>query len=75
MPGKITMENVERTFGSVPVDEGGMKLIAEVTTGFVALAKNIIANVPDCAHRSAALRSVLEAKWACVDAIAKGGEV
>lgn len=75
MPGKITMENVERTFSSVPVDEAGQKLIADTQNAFIELVRKVIANVPDCAHRSAALRAILEAKWACTDAIAKGGEV
>ena len=75
MPGKITMENVERTFGSVEVPEANKDLINEITRIYTETAKGVIANVPDCAHRSAALRDLLVSKWACVDAIAKGGEV
>jgi len=76
MPGKITMENVEKVFTSVPkMEEANAKLAAEVTKGFIELARTVIANVPDCAHRSAALRDILGAKWACIDAIAKGGEI
>jgi hypothetical protein len=69
------MENVERTFSSVPIGDAQKALIDALTVKFIDLAKEVILNVPDSAHRSAALRAILEAKWACTDAIAKGGEV
>lgn len=75
MPGKITMDNVEIAFGSVTSTKAAQSLIDFLTLEFTALAKTVIANVPDCAHRSAALRDLLQAKMMCVDAIAKGGEV
>jgi hypothetical protein len=75
MAGPITMENVDTVFGSVPLDEGQKAAIELVTARFTQLARDIIAHVPNCAHRSAALRDILIAKWACVDAIAKGGLV
>jgi hypothetical protein len=75
MAGQITTDNVERTFGSVPVDETHQKLIVQIEMDFVILAKSVLYNVPQCSHRSAALRKILEAKFLCTDAIAKGGEV
>lgn len=71
----ITMENVERTFGSVKLGKPQESLVELITNEFTALAKTVIANVPESAHRSAALRDLLLAKMMCVDAIAKGGEV
>lgn len=75
MPGKITAENVEQVFGSVETDENQKATITALTTKFTDLAREVILSVPDCAHRSAALRDLLTAKWACVDAVAKGGLV
>jgi 3-dehydroquinate dehydratase len=75
MPGQITAENVDRTFGSVELDDTQKALVNKVTTLFTEVAREVILNVPASAHRSAALRHLLEAKWTCVDAIAKGGEV
>jgi len=75
MPGKITMENVESVFRTAEVDEGQAATIHEVSESFVNTARKILSNVPDCAHRSAALRDLLVAKWACVDAISKRGEI
>jgi hypothetical protein len=71
--GRIDIDTVEAAFGPVVVDPGQKATIELVTARFVELARTVITNVPDCAHRSAALRDILQAKMMCVDAIAKGG--
>lgn len=75
MPGKITYENVDRVFGSEVAPDSALPAMKLVADRFAELAKTVISNVPDCAHRSAALRDILVAKWACIDAIVKGGLV
>lgn len=75
MAGRITMENVDQVFGAVVPSEEVIPAIKLVTERFTEMARTIITNVPDCAHRSAALRDLLVAKWTSVDAIIKGGLV
>lgn len=70
---EITIENVETVFGSVPLNESQQVTVKLVTDRFTEMARTILTNVPRCAHRTAALRKLLEAKMTCVDAIAKGG--
>ena len=70
---EITMENVEGAFGSMKTPENVKPIKELVEAEFIKMAKVILMNVPRSAHRSAALRSLLEAKWACIDSIVKGG--
>jgi len=70
---EISMENVVTVFKSVPVNEGQVVTIKLVEERFLEMAETILTNVPRCAHRSAALRDLLQAKMVCIDAIAKGG--
>lgn len=70
---EITMENVEGAFKSMKTPENVKPIKELVEEKFLEMAKAILMNVPRSAHRSAALRSLLEAKWACMDAIVKGG--
>jgi hypothetical protein len=70
---EITMENVEGAFNSMKAPENVKPIIKLVEEKFLEMAKVILMNVPRSAHRSAALRALLEAKWACIDSIVKGG--
>lgn len=74
---EITYENVEQVFGTKALTDGEKENVGRTITlveeRFVEMAKTIITNVPRCAHRSAALRDLLQAKMMCIDAIAKGG--
>ena len=70
---EITMENVEGAFRSMKAPENVKPILQLIEERFLDMAKTILLNVPRSAHRSAALRSLLEAKWACVDSIVKGG--
>lgn len=76
---EITMENAEQVFRSAkltPEEHATIgKTMQLVEDEFVKMAQTIIFNVPRCAHRSAVLRSLLEAKMIAIDAIAKGGLV
>lgn len=71
--GMVTMENVEQVFRATQLNEGQVAAVKAVEDLFVDTAKKVIAHVPNCADRSAALRKLLEAKMTCVQAIAKGG--
>ena len=70
---EITMENVEAAFGHLKPAENVKPIIKLVEERFLDMAKTILTNVPRSAHRSAALRALLEAKWTCIDSIIKGG--
>lgn len=67
------INDVARVFSNVPVSPAQQKLIQSVTDDFITLGASVMANVPRCAGRTAALRKLWEAKVTCVDAIAKGG--
>lgn len=71
---EVTMENVEQVFkATAPRADVNPETIHLVEGRFVEMAKTILTNVPRCADRSAALRSLRECKMMCIEAIAKGG--
>jgi 3-dehydroquinate dehydratase len=70
---EITMENVEGAFGRMKTPENVKPIVELVEKAFLEMAKTILLNVPRSAHRSAALRDLLVAKWTCIDSIVKGG--
>jgi hypothetical protein len=75
MPGKVTLENVEKVFTYQKATPDQEKAFAAVRETGIAYAKAILQNVPDCADRSAALRSVRNSRMEANAAIALNGEI
>lgn len=76
MAGQVNEENVEKvfTYQQVPNEETKDRY-REVNKAAQHLAETILDYVPNCADRSAALRSVREARMWANAAIALNGEV
>ncbi len=64
-----TLAEVNHEFESQKVDQVQAAKMLKVTMAYKDLATSVMDLVPDSAHRTAALRSLLESKWTAIQAI------
>ena len=75
MPGRVTLENLEKIFTYQKATPDQEKAYAAIREAGIAFAKVILEYVPDCADRTVAIRSVRDARMQANAAVALQGEI